>query len=51
MLDEDLALKLFRVADPLGRKAYINGESYEVIGIAGIPSASGNIRRTRRIFR
>lgn len=34
VLDEDLALKLFRVADPLGRKVYINGESYEVIGIA-----------------
>lgn len=34
VLDEDLALKLFRVADPLGRKVFIGGESYEVIGIA-----------------
>lgn len=51
VLDEDLALKLFRVADPLGRKVYINGESYEVIGIARHSMRVGNIRRTRRIFR
>lgn len=34
VLDEDLALKLFRVADPLGRTVTIGSEKYEVIGIA-----------------
>lgn len=34
VLDEDLALKIFRVSDPIGREISVGGVTYEVIGIA-----------------
>lgn len=40
LLDEQLALALFRVADPIGREVRIGGEGYRVVGIA---------RHTRRV--
>lgn len=34
VLDEDLALALFRVADPIGREISVGGVKFQVIGIA-----------------
>lgn len=34
VLDEDLALALFRVADPVGREISVGGVTFQVIGIA-----------------
>lgn len=34
VLDEQLALAIFRVGDPLGRRVLLNGTEYQVIGVA-----------------
>ena len=42
ILDEQLALKLFRIGDPLGRRVMIGGETFTVVGIVRHTRGAGD---------